>query len=105
MQLWSATDSDNQKWALKYVGNGYYTLTAKHSGMALNVYGGYYKDGPDVLQYPYTDGDAASMWMLKDAGNGSFYIVNKNVVLLILLSVLMWKPSPRTTVPMYTCGP
>lgn len=78
VQLWSATDSDNQKWALKYVGNGYYTLTAKHSGMALNVYGGYYKDGPDVQQYPYTDGDAASMWMLKDAGNGSFYIVNKN---------------------------
>lgn len=78
VQLWTAAESDNQKWAVKHVGNGYYTLTAKHSGMALNVYGGYYKDGPDVQQYPYTDNDAASMWMLKDAGNGSFYIVNKN---------------------------
>ncbi|MDO4971859.1 MAG: RICIN domain-containing protein [Bacteroidales bacterium] len=78
VHLWTIGTGDNQKWSVNYLGEGYYKICAKHTGMALNVHGGDYKGYPSVEQYPFRDGDAASMWMLKDAGNGSFYVVNKN---------------------------
>lgn len=77
VHTWTMGDGNNQKWSVKYLGEGYYSIIAKHSGMALNARGGNIKGNPDVIQYPFNSGDAASMWMLKDAGNGSFYVVSK----------------------------
>ena len=78
VHLWESVGANNQKWAVKYVGDGYYTITSKHSNKVLNVKGAGYKGCPDVQQWTYTEGDAASLWMIKSAGNGSFYVVNKN---------------------------
>lgn len=77
VHLWTMVNGDNQKWNVKYLGDGYYSIIAKHSGLALNSKGGTIKGNPDVQQYTFNKGDAASMWMLKDAGNGSFYVVSK----------------------------
>ena len=82
IHLWTLGKANNQKWSLKYLGDGYYSFRAKHSDMALNLCGGGYKGYANVTQFPFADGDAASMWMLKDAGNGSFYVVNKNGLFL-----------------------
>ena len=82
VHLWTLGNADNQKWAVKYLGDGYYSIRAKHSGQALNVKDSAYKGYANIQQYPYNDGDASSMWMLKDAGNGSFYVVNKNGLFL-----------------------
>lgn len=77
VQLQRSTGADNQKWTVKYLGNGYYSLTAKHSDMALNLDGKAYKGNPNIQQHPYTEGDDASEWILREAGNGDFYIINK----------------------------
>ena len=77
VQLQRITGEDNQKWSVKYLGNGYYSLTAKHSNMALNLYGKEYKGNPNILQHLFTEGDDASEWILRDAGAGNFYIINK----------------------------
>lgn len=78
VHLWTIGTGANQKWNVKYLGDGFYKICATHTGMALNVQGAAFKGYPTIQQYPFTQGDAASMWMLKDAGNGSFYVVNKN---------------------------
>ena len=78
VHLWEVGNGANQKWTVKYLGNGYYSIIAKHSGKALNVHGAEYKGYANVQQHDYSANDAASMWMLKDAGNGNFYIINKN---------------------------
>lgn len=77
VQLQRSTGANNQKWTVKYLGNGYYSLTAKHSDMVLNLNGKEYKGNPNIQQHPYTEGDEASEWILRDAGNGDFYIINK----------------------------
>lgn len=83
VHLWTVDDnSANHKWHVTYLGDGYYSIRAKHSDMALNLYNGSYKGYANAQQYPFVSNDAASMWMLKDAGNGSFYIVNKNGLFL-----------------------
>ena len=81
VHLWTLGTGANQKWTVKYMGEGYYSIIAKHSGMSLNVNGGGYKSS-NVQQYPFKSGDNASYWMLKDAGNGSFYVVNRNGLFL-----------------------
>lgn len=77
VQLQRITGEDNQKWSVKYLGNGYYSLTAKHSDMSLNLYGKEYKGSPNILQHQFTEGDDASEWILRNAGAGNFYIINK----------------------------
>ncbi len=78
IHLWTVGNVDHHKWNVKYLGNGYYSIRLKLGEMALNVSDAAYKGYANIQQYPYTDGDVASMWLLKEAGNGSFYIVNKN---------------------------
>lgn len=82
---------DHQKWTLEYINSGNYTgfyyLKAKHSGKYIHT-----KDGSKVgtadtngnrtadeviHQYEGTGGVNAC-WVLKDAGDGYYYIVNQS---------------------------
>ena len=89
IHLWSNLGQQSQKWHVEYVGNGYYKILSKPSGdnnLALNVKGNDYFGNPDVQLYAYNGNDDASQWVLRDAGNGSFYIINKRGLFLDVAS-------------------
>ena len=50
--------------------SGFYTITARHSGKALNVDGASTADAARVVQWPYTAGEAHAEWELVDIGSG-----------------------------------
>ena len=62
---------------VKYLGDGYYSLVFKHSGMAMDVYNAGSADGTNVLQYKQTTNDNQK-WIIKEAGdNYTFNIISK----------------------------
>ena len=68
---------DNQYFDFEYLGNGYYKITAKHSGKVLDVYWEKMEVGANVQQYYWNNGDN-QQWVVKDAGDGYFYIISKS---------------------------
>lgn len=76
VQLWANADCPQQKFDVTYLNNGYYSLKATHTGKALDLYGGYNTAGTNVQQYGW-NGTSAQQWVLKDTGDGYFYIINK----------------------------
>jgi hypothetical protein len=56
-------DSDSQKWQIRYIDEGFYKLTAKHSGKCLHVTGGSEADGAVIVQGP-DDGSDAMKWRM-----------------------------------------
>ena len=68
--------ADCQKVNVKYIGNGYYTITFKHSNMRLDVSNGRTTDHTNVWQCMEIDADAQK-WTIQDAGNGYYNIVSK----------------------------
>lgn len=78
LQLWekSAQATDNQKFEIKSVGNGYYSIQAKHSGKVLDVVGAGTVNQTKVQQYE-SNGSYAQQWYMEYAGNGYFNIVSR----------------------------
>lgn len=58
VHVWDYLEGDNQHWTVKSTDDGYYTLTATHSGKVLDVSGGEgaTQDGADVHQWDYVGG-------------------------------------------------
>lgn len=75
-QLYKAGRSNNQVFKFEYMGDGYYKITAKHSGKVLDAKGGGTESTTNVQQYPSND-SSAQRWIVKSAGDGYWYIVNK----------------------------
>ena len=71
------TEADCQKIKLKYLGNGYYTLTFVHSNMLLDVTNGGTIDHTNVWQCR-ENGEDAQEWIIQDAGNGYYHILSKS---------------------------
>lgn len=66
----------NQIFDFQYLGDGYYKITAEHSGKCLDVYNAENKSGANVQQYSWNNHDNQK-WIVKEAGNGYFYIISK----------------------------
>lgn len=75
--LYANERHDNQYFDFEYLGNGYYKITAKHSGKVLDVYWEKMEVGANVQQYYWNNGDN-QQWVVKDAGDGYFYIISKS---------------------------
>ena len=75
--LYANERHDNQYFDFEYLGNGYYKITAKHSGKVLDVYWEKMEEGANVQQYYWNNGDN-QQWVVKDAGDGYFYIISKS---------------------------
>ena len=75
--LYANERHDNQYFDFEYLGNGYYKITAKHSGKVLDVYWEKMEAGANVQQYYWNNGDN-QQWVVKDAGDGYFYIISKS---------------------------
>lgn len=81
IQQYSKAAVDQQQWEFQDAGNGYYYIISKKSGKAVGVAGGSTgntADGANVIQWAKVATADDQKWKLEDAGNGYFYIVNKN---------------------------
>lgn len=77
IRLWDYVNGPQQQFAVTYKGNGFYSITAKHTGKSLDLHYNAITPGANVEQYSI-DGTSAQNWMIKDAGDGYYYIVNSN---------------------------
>lgn len=76
IQLSNKMTSAKTLITVKYVGNGFYTLKVKNSGLFLDVVGGGAYSGTNVWQYS-SNGTDAQKWIIKPAGNGYYNIISK----------------------------
>lgn len=65
-----------QHFILRYIGNGYYTLYANHSGLALDVKGGSLSNKANVQQYQ-SNGTDAQIWKIRKNKDGTFTLICK----------------------------
>ena len=77
LELWTNGLTANQKYEVKYDGNGYYTITVQHSKKAIEVPSASKRIGTKVSQYTTNSSDAQK-WVIKEAGDGYYYIIAKN---------------------------
>ena len=76
IQLYEYVNVSQQKFKLKYQEDGYYTITALHSGKVLDVANASKTSGANVWQYEENDTDAQK-WIIKEVGDGSYNIISK----------------------------
>lgn len=65
-----------QKFDVKYLGNGYYTIISKTTGRQLDVFGNSSHNGSNVV-FHNANNSEAQQWIIKDAGGGFFEIISK----------------------------
>lgn len=75
VEIWSNNRQNNQKFRIKYQGNGYYKIIAVNSGKALGVEEAGYGNLVDVKQYDESD-SLTQDWMIKSCGNGYYNIIS-----------------------------
>ena len=76
VQIFQRNNAKCQRVNIKYVGNGYYTIQFKHSGMYLDVADGKTADKTNVWQCRYNGSDAQK-WAIQDLGNGYYSLISK----------------------------
>ena len=76
LEIWKNGSTANQKFDVKYTGNGYYTIKAMHSGKAIEVADGNKKLNA-AIQQNASNSSNEQQWIIKDAGNGYYYIISK----------------------------
>lgn len=77
IQIYDKQSANRQKFQVKYIGNGYYTITATYCNKVLDVEGSGMKNGTNVLQYTLNQPVSNNQkWMIKEAGNGYYYIIS-----------------------------
>ncbi|MBU5480814.1 RICIN domain-containing protein [Blautia sp. MSJ-19] len=74
--LYENENHQNQMFDFEYMGNGYYKITAVHSGKCLDIYNHENGSGANVQQFYWTDADNQK-WIVKEAGDGYFYIISR----------------------------
>ena len=80
VQIWRSADSDaEEKYEVLYVGEGWYKIVEKSSGLVLEVA----DIGSDFLnlfknvQLANDNGGKNQLWMIKENSDGTFFIINK----------------------------
>lgn len=76
VEVAAALEDSKQVFTVKWLGNGYYTLTSKRSGMNLEAEGGGTAAGTNVRQAKAGSANR-QQWVIQDAGNGYFYVICK----------------------------
>lgn len=76
VQLWENHDAGQQRFYIKKLSNGYYTIQAFHSGKMLDVTGASTAIKTNVQQYA-SNNNAAQQWKFINAGNGYVYIQSR----------------------------
>ena len=76
VQLWDNNGTNAQKFIIKYVGSGFYTVENLNSKKVLDVANAGQDNGTRVWQYQ-DNGTDAQKWVIQDAGNGYYNIISK----------------------------
>lgn len=76
MQQWACWGGDNQKFLFNAVAGGY-KITAKNSGLQLDVLGQSTGDGASIIQYPFWGG-ANEIWQVTPTSDGYFSLAPLN---------------------------
>lgn len=77
VEIYPYHDTNNEKWNIISLGNGYYRIVDCNSGKSLDVSGGSSASGTNV-QIWETNNTNAQKWRFVNAGNGYYYIINAN---------------------------
>lgn len=75
--LWENLGGSNQKFSVKHIGGGIYTISPRNSGKYLDAENGGTTNGTNVIQYE-NNGALNQRWYIKDAGDGSYNIVSNS---------------------------
>ena len=79
--LYYYNGSEPQRFIAEYADNGYYRLTAEHSGMVLECASSTYKAGANVRQGVWNGSDS-QLWKFVSAGSGRYYVRSKTGTVL-----------------------
>lgn len=77
INLWTDNSGLNQRFTIKYLGDGYYSITNVNSKKAVDVYGNFTSPETNVQQYEPNNSDAQK-WKIESAGNGYYYFIAKS---------------------------
>ncbi|MBB3062513.1 RICIN domain-containing protein [Microbulbifer rhizosphaerae] len=73
---WTDNGRTNQQFTLNDLGNGYWSIIARHSGQSLDVWEWSSADGGDIRQWTST-GASNQQWQLKKSTTGAWNIVSR----------------------------
>ncbi len=73
----SNLSNKNQTFDIAYVGNGFYKIIGRKSGLALDVNGDTYQLGSNVVLSQY-HGGSNQQWMFKKSSNGVYSIISRS---------------------------
>ena len=76
IQLYKYTATDNQHFQIKYLNNGYYSITAFHSNKSIEVKDGSTKKGANVQQNESNDKNS-QQWVIKKNNDGTYSIISR----------------------------
>src|SRR5436190_1385900 len=79
------TNGRHQQWVFKNVGDGYYQVTAAHSGKALDVNALSTRNGARVIQWT-TNGGPNQVWQALPNGDGTYRLLNDQSGLALQVS-------------------
>lgn len=76
VQLWSSRDDASQTFNVRWLGNGYYEITHKRSGLTIEVIDAWSLRGANVQLYRRKN-ISCQKWIIRSCGNGYFNIISQ----------------------------
>ena len=76
--LYQKNGQNNQKFNITYLENGYYKMEVVTSGKYLSGTNEKGKNEDNVIQKTYDEEKDIQKWIIKDAGDGYYYIISKD---------------------------
>ena len=76
VQLWRDINSLQQKFEIKYAGNGYYKIISRNSGKILTLESNYPMYGTQIIQQTDENLDT-QLWIIKEMDSGLYSFVSK----------------------------
>lgn len=75
--LWPSRNDGKHTFQVKWLGNGYYEIINKNSGLALDAAGGWSRRGVNVELYRNLD-ENNKKWLIRSCGDGYFNVITKS---------------------------
>ena len=72
IDIWNYGNAEAQKYKFEYI-NGYYKITAKHTGKSLTAKNNVLQEGTEIVQADYT-GNNSQKWLLRDTHKNGWII-------------------------------
>ena len=76
LQIWQDCNVEQQRFIVKYMGDGYYKIKIRKSNKVLDVVGADIQNGTLIQQYDSNNTDA-QRWIIKETEDGYYNIISK----------------------------